>query len=387
MEPHPKPAHVSPRESKRARGASVDAADATDDTRPEQSILEWARAAAMDAVYNFGVVAGQTVDTMSAAATAAWARAACARAHGDEDDNEDDDDDLIHAEEWEAGDIHSECGHCADGVGGCGCDDDETVDGCHLAGHTCTLPPQWALDDDGDSVSSPHVGTSHQGKGGGNPNPGLARKGGDGARLAKLTRTFADDLFHPMGCDGYLAAVGEDGKKKSGSSPFRQCPLGGQCCSRLATALHGDNLSAFRDEVELERSSMFAMSRAERLEVVMQVVAVERNLPRASAHVVGQRTAPAHIRGQPVCVAAWAFYHGVSGAAYKKACAALSDEEQLVDGRTLNRGTRGEGRINIIIWCNKTLPDWGSWMPAVKRASEDPDRELKMTLVSPERDL
>jgi len=117
MEPHPKPEHVPPRESKRARGASADAADATDDTRPEQSILAWAQAAAMDAVYNFGVVAGQTVDTMSAAATAAWARAACTRAHGDEDDNEDDDDDLIHAEEWEAGDIHSECGHCADGVG------------------------------------------------------------------------------------------------------------------------------------------------------------------------------------------------------------------------------------------------------------------------------
>lgn len=183
-------------------------------------------------------------------------------------------------------------------------DDDETVDGCHLGGHTCTLPPQWALDDDRDSVSSPHVGTSHQGKGGGNPNQGLARKGGDGARLAKLTRTFADDLFHPMGCDGYLAAVGEDGKKKRGSSPFRQCPLGGRCCSRLATALHGDNLSAFRDEVELERSSMFAMSRAERLEVVMQVAAVERKLLGASAHVVGQRTAPAHIRGQPEFVAA-----------------------------------------------------------------------------------
>ena len=119
----------------------------------------------------------------------------------------------------------------------------------------------------------------------------------------------------------------------------------------------------------------------------MQVTAVERKLPGVSARVVGQRAAPAHIRGQPVCVAAWSWYYGLSGAVYRKACAALKSEEELVDGRTLNRGTRGEGRINIIAWCNGKLPDWGSWMPAVKRAPKDPDRELKMTLISPERDL
>jgi hypothetical protein len=108
----------------------------------------------------------------------------------------------------------------------------------------CSPVPSWAtaevIDDDAmqDSFacySSAHVGTSHQGKGGGNPHAASARRS-DGMRLSDLNARFEADVVRGA-CGDYYK-----------QTPFHRCTLcsaagsaGLSCRQRIAKDNYGSN--------------------------------------------------------------------------------------------------------------------------------------------------
>ena len=174
-------------------------------------------------------------------------------------------------------------------------------------------------------------------------------------------------------CNGYLA----------GHSPIRQCTEKNCCRRNLIVHFDGD-LVAFQRAVEMERNSMAAHSRDELHDMLRQIVEVDHRQARAGVPKE-KHVSPAHIHGIGVCAATWYWFHGVSGTAYRRVRETLDDEGASVDGRRIKKGPTGEGRLRIIVWANKNLKDWGSWMPPCARTG---NREvLKLTLISPQRDL
>lgn len=184
------------------------------------------------------------------------------------------------------------CGGCASG--GCGrpCVFDH-----HNKGEFCDPVSEWALDPDSSSASGRHVGTSRKGKGGGNPRPHLARKGGDKGRIDSLNESFKNDMF--TRCNSYLMSAG-------GHSPFRTCTHtdseGRECRERLVMHYGGD-LNKFRHAVQMERSAMAARSRDELHDMLRQIVEVEHKQERAGrgGGLGYARRAGAHTRRACVC--------------------------------------------------------------------------------------
>lgn len=131
---------------------------------------------------------------------------------------------------------------------------------------------------------------------------------------------------------------------------------------------------------------MFSHPVHERNELLLQVVAVERDLPCANARAPADKIiAPAHICGVGVCVATWAWFHGISGAAYKKVRASLTDPDVLIDGRTLHRGPRGAHKVDIIAWFNLHALEWGDRMaPCSANGYAD---VIKLNKLNPATDL
>lgn len=195
------------------------------------------------------------------------------------------------------------------------------------------------------------VGSKHQGKRGGNPQPGTARRGGDAGRLDELSSSFAKDV---------LTKCSEKG---TGRYPFGKCWKQSTCRMDLFQRFEMDYSTLYKAVTEL-RNETYSMSCPARVDALTDVLILVYRNQKLNRGKVG-----AVVFQERVCIFCYVWAHGYSSSAFKNA--RKRARQTVVCGEPLSKSVDGRifqrhdatGKEIILAWCLKELRSYGGESP------------------------